>query len=85
MSTAPRQPDYRLKALRKSTNGRTEIGAGWENPDGSIQIKISPCVTLTDDPDITIRLFPADYQPQTSRPPAAKPGSFMGIDDEAPF
>ena len=46
-----RQPDYRVRAMNKETDGRTEVGAAWTNEDGSIRVVINPYITLSgDDP-----------------------------------
>lgn len=53
------KPDYIIGAYDKETQDRTpNIGAGWKQPDGRIQIKLSPCVKIEYDPDMMITLFP---------------------------
>lgn len=53
-------PTHRLKVLNKHTDARAEIGAGWQNEDGSIAIRLNPCVVLTAESMIVITLFPVD-------------------------
>ena len=55
-----RKPHYNLSCMNKKTGRRGNIGAGWNNDDGSITIVTNPSVVLTDNPDLVIRLFPND-------------------------
>lgn len=71
----PNQPTHDLVILRKSDGKKGRIGAGWLNADGSISIVLNPLTTLTEDPNITIRLFlKTPYNPVTYTPP--KPGVY---------
>jgi len=52
-------PDYRLKMFNKMTDEKGEVGAGWLNEDGSISIRLNPCVQLSNDnPAVSFRLWP---------------------------
>jgi hypothetical protein len=57
------KPTHRLKALNKLTNNRCEVGAGWLNANGSISVRLNPCIVLRYDPEIVITLFPVDREP----------------------
>lgn len=59
----PSKPTHRLKVLDKATNSASEIGAGWLKPDGSISIRLLPCVVLNWKDDVIINLFPIDNGP----------------------
>ena len=52
------KPTHRLRVLNKTTNGRTEVGAGWLNNDSSITIVINPMVLLRESKEHVITLFP---------------------------
>lgn len=51
-------PTHVLKAFDKTNEARTEVGAGWLNPNGTISITLNPCVVLTRHPNIVYTLFP---------------------------
>lgn len=55
-----KQPTHRLKFLDKRTEEKGQIGAGWENADGSISIALNPMVTLRQDKEVVLTLFRAD-------------------------
>lgn len=55
-----RLPEYKLKALDKVTSQKSEVGAGWLNPDGSISIKLNLCVCLWQQANLVLTLFPND-------------------------
>lgn len=61
--TQGRKPDYNISVLDKTSGGRGVVGAGWIQEDGSISIKINPCVLLDDDPKLVIRMFPCEEKP----------------------
>lgn len=53
------KPTHTLSILNKSTQGKVIAGAGWYDPkDGSMSIKINPCIVLNDNEDLAIKLFP---------------------------
>lgn len=54
------RPQYRLKAYHKPTGNRGEVGAAWVNDDGSLTLKLNPCVVLTYDSNIVLTLFPVE-------------------------
>jgi len=53
-----RTPDYDVKAMNKKTDDKARIGAGWNNPDGSITIVLNSFVVLQSSNDIIVTLFP---------------------------
>lgn len=55
-----RHPDFRLKALDKLTEIRGEVGAGWQNEDGSISIRLDPWTILESNPNLLLTLFPVE-------------------------
>ena len=56
-----RRPAYRLSVKsRQPDGGYGVIGAGWAREDGSISIKLNPCVVLSHSDDVMIFLFPTD-------------------------
>lgn len=52
-----RKADFDLSVLNKATEERGVIGGAWQNEDGSISIVLNPCVVLTSDKNLMIRLF----------------------------
>lgn len=62
MSTS-RKPDFRIKATtRPNVTPKLDgvIGAGWQNEDGSISLKLDPFVTIAGRDDLIITAFPID-------------------------
>lgn len=55
----PRAPDYYVKAMSKTRNEKSQVGAAWKNPNGSISVKIDPFVILQGGADLLVTLFPA--------------------------
>ena len=58
-----RRPDFRLKAMTRqgvTPERKGTIGAGWQNDDGSIAIKLDPFVQISGADNLVIMLFPAD-------------------------
>lgn len=53
-----RKPDFRLKALNKTTDEKSMVGAGWTNADGSISIDLNAFVVLQGTSDLVLTLFP---------------------------
>ncbi len=53
-------PTHRFKVLDKVTGAKHEVGAGWINADGSISIRLNPCVVIHANPDQVLTLFPCD-------------------------
>ena len=79
-------PDFHLSAIHKPS-GRSagKLGAGWMNNDGSVSIVLDPCVVLSGNDDISIRLFPsggARHAPKRNEDPAPK---IPNMDEEIPF
>ena len=85
-----RPPDYKVQALCKKTELRGNIGVAWNQPDGSIQIKLNAFTVLdTGDHDFVISLFKNDQWPKKNvdagsiKTPLPK-GSHEIDDDEDP-
>lgn len=56
-----RSPDYKVAVLDKSTEKRGNVGAAWDNNDGSISIVLNSCVVLDgNNVNLVITLFPND-------------------------
>jgi hypothetical protein len=79
-----KKPTHLLKVKERNGEGRTTIGAGWLNPDGSMSIQLNPCVSLTSHDDVVINLFPIleddDPRPRPSkavRPQTYKPSGVV--------
>lgn len=53
----PTKPDYSLGIMDKTNGRRGNVGVGWANDDGSINISLNPGVCLAYNPDLTLRLF----------------------------
>lgn len=59
MSTStPKKPDFHIRAIRKGTQEKAEIGVGWKNEDGSIFLKFNPFVVVPVGADYAITAFP---------------------------
>lgn len=56
----PRKPDFYVRAKHKKSGEQSLIGAAWQNPNGSISIKIDPFVVLQGGADLLLTLFPRD-------------------------
>jgi hypothetical protein len=59
----PRKPDYRLKIKEKGSPLQAVVGAGWENADGSVSIKINPLIKVELSSEFFITLFPVEFPP----------------------
>ena len=56
-----KKPTYRLSIKkREPEKGQGVIGAGWLDEDGTISIVLNPCVVLTSESNVTIKLFPSN-------------------------
>lgn len=55
-----RSPEWRLKVLHKVTGEKSIVGSGWDNPDGSISIRVNLTCVLTNDPNLIFTLFKRD-------------------------
>lgn len=49
MTRTVTKPTHELKAKDVETGDYGKIGVGWMNEDGSVSIKLSPCVTVSYD------------------------------------
>jgi hypothetical protein len=52
------KPDYRVGALNKATDAKSNIGAAWINKDGSIAVVLDDFVVLNGGKQLLITLFP---------------------------
>ena len=89
MATGARKPDFNLSAMSDNNVCKGRVGAGWLNPDGSINIKLNPFVVLTAMDALKLRLFPVDgyeerqkSKEKTSEP---TPASNDYPEDDIPF
>lgn len=57
-----KRPTHQLKVKEREGHGQTTIGVGWANKDGSISIRLSPCVVLSSRDEVFITLFPIDRE-----------------------
>ena len=55
-----KKPTHVLKVKEREGNGKTRIGVGWLNDDGSMSISLHSCVILTWKDNVMINLFPVD-------------------------
>lgn len=55
-----RKPAFKLSVMRRDNGKHGVVGAAWREDDGSISIMLNPCVTLSGDADVFIKLFPVD-------------------------
>jgi hypothetical protein len=53
-----RKPDFNLKAMRRDTDQKNRVGAGWFNEDGSISIVLDSFIVLESHPQLILTLFP---------------------------
>jgi len=69
-----RKPDYNLVVYDKMTEGHTQAGAAWINDD-TINIILNPCIVISADRNLTLKLFPNDRpeQPRLRRAAKEKP------------
>jgi len=56
-------PSYILKAITPGGKHWNQVGAAWSRPDGSLFLRLDPCVTLSWKDDVTLALYP--YVPKT--------------------
>lgn len=74
-----------MNALDKVSEKRGRIGAAWNNPDGSIGIKIDAFVVLSGRDDLEIRLFPYDGKWEERRTVKPRRGVTAKDFDEEPL
>ena len=55
-----RPPDYRVKALDKTTDEGHSVGGAWVNENGSITIVLDRYVVLPGGSNTLITLFPVE-------------------------
>jgi hypothetical protein len=86
MSTqGPKKPDFRLKFLHKVTSEKGDVGAGWQNNDGSISIRLNCCVHLVQNPDVVLTLFKNNYEPRVIPPLSSSHNAPPPREDDVPF
>lgn len=61
-------PTHRLSVKERDGNGRCVVGAGWLDENGSISIRLNPCVAITSHDDVIIMLFPVEKRRQMTGP-----------------
>lgn len=60
-----RKPDYRVAAMLKSTDQKSQVGAAWINEDGSIAVVLNEFTVLPPGgKDLLITLFPNKDEPK---------------------
>ena len=78
MTEVLRKPDFTIRAIKKGTQSKGEVGVAWKNEDGSIYMKFNPFVTVPVGDEFAITAFPigpADIQARpAARPPNTKTG-----------
>ncbi len=77
-----KKPNWKLKMFDKATQEGAEVGAGWDNEDGSINIKLNACVVL--DASFTnqvLKLFPNTYESATRTPAPEDPSQYSAGGD----
>ena len=63
--TIGRKPTHWVTVKDKPPGkGVTRIGSAWAEEDGSIGITLGPCVVLTSESNVTIKLWPANSTPK---------------------
>ena len=80
MAAKGRKPDYNLSMLDKVTDMRGQVGVAWNNPNGTIAIRLNPCVVLDgSNKELVLTLFPneQDRNAAKSRSTAA-----VAMDDD---
>ena len=55
---ATKRPDYRIVVKKKDEKFWSQVGVGWSNEFGGINIKLNPFVTLTDKTGFYIAVRP---------------------------
>lgn len=55
-----RKPEYILKAKMKGPGAYARVGVAWNNPDGSISLRLNPFVELREFDQIMVMLYPND-------------------------
>ena len=80
-----RKPDYNLAVLNKDTDSRGTVGVAWNQPDGTIRVKINACTVIdtNQSPNMVFTLFKTNA---TSHGGSSKKTSQVPVDDDdAPF
>lgn len=53
-----RSPDWELKYFNKETQVSAQVGVAWSNDNGSLTLKLNPCVVLSQSKEAVFTLFP---------------------------
>lgn len=77
------RPTHKLSVKKKDGKYWSQIGAGWGSQWG-INIKLNPCVTLTDRDDIYISLQPMQQRNQP-RPDSHDFDDYGDLDEDVAF
>lgn len=67
-----KQPDHRIVVKRKGDKYWAQVGVGWSNEFGGINLQLNPFVTLTDRDDFYVAIRPirqGESVPRTEEPP----------------
>jgi len=76
-----KRPDHRLVVRKKNAKYWTQVGVGWSNDFEGINLKLNPCVTLTDRDDLYVAIRPikmTEPAPPDEEPP-------FPTDENVPF
>lgn len=82
---ADNQPTHDLCVKEREGDGRGKIGAAWLWADGSVTIKLNPCVILQSTDNVTIKLFPRGGYKKRSANAEPNPPPPADDDHEMPF
>jgi len=84
-------PTHTLVVYERGGTQRCSAGVAWLEQNGSLTLKLNPGVRISWDDDVTLKLFPQDYNQQrrtegqrsgTSRSNKPRPGY---DDEDVPF
>ena len=72
---AGKKPTHLLKVKQRDGDGKTTVGVGWLNEDGSMSLALNPCVVLSWTDNVMINAFPVELEKDEEPPPRATPTS----------
>lgn len=70
---AGRRPDWIVKCLNKENGDKGDLGVGWTNDDGSVQLIFNPFVVVPTARHYAIRVFKVDPNERVLGEPPATP------------
>lgn len=89
------RPTHTLTCKEKLGERRGQIGAAWQQEDGSFTIVLNAGTVLDWKDEVTIKLFPiverdgqrghAERRPGVLKPPSLPEGKLYNPDDDIPF